>query len=169
MQDPWDDILAGIKGHPCVNEETGAEEERITSDELFRTYLELPPGKTQNGDALRLKRSMRRLGWSGPKKLRITEGPKRGYFREVSKVRGTGGTGRNVERCQAPVLSQKRNTQGEWNDISHCKNNDVPPVPGRSGFSGDLNGGKNSEPEPVGVLSDVDAVWAELAARGKEG
>ena len=79
--DPWDDTLAGIQGHACVNEETGKEEERISSDELLKTYLELPPGKAQNTDAQRLKRSMRRLGWSGPKKLRFGNELKRGYFR----------------------------------------------------------------------------------------
>ena len=85
QHDPWDDILTGVKGHICTNEETGIEEERIASDELLRVYLELPPGKTQNADALRLRRVMHRLGWSGPKKLRFGENPKRGYFREIRR------------------------------------------------------------------------------------
>jgi hypothetical protein len=84
--DPWDDILTSVAGHPCVNEETGAEEERVRSDELLKNYLEIPPGKTQNSDALRLNRVMRRLGWSGPKKLRFAEGSKRGYFRKSGEV-----------------------------------------------------------------------------------
>ena len=52
-----------------------------SSDELLKTYLELPPGKTQNTDAMRLRRVMRRLKWSGPKKLRFGDVTKRGYSR----------------------------------------------------------------------------------------
>jgi len=97
LQDPWDDTLASVCGRIYVNEETGAEEERISSEELFKIYLELPPAKTQHAEALRLKRSMRRLGWSGPKKLRFGEATKRGYFRQSSERPGTAGTTRNVE------------------------------------------------------------------------
>jgi hypothetical protein len=43
QHDPWDDTLASVKGHTYTNEETGAEEERIASDELLRVYLELWP------------------------------------------------------------------------------------------------------------------------------
>jgi predicted P-loop ATPase len=86
QHDPWDDVLAGVKGRLFTNEETGAEEERIASDELLRLYLELPPGKTQNTDALRLRRVMHRLGWSGPKKLHFGDNSRRGYFREIRKV-----------------------------------------------------------------------------------
>jgi hypothetical protein len=86
QHDPWDDILAGIPGHSCVNEETGQEEERIRSDELLKNHLEIPPGRSSNADTLRLKRVMRRLGWEGPKKLRFVEGSKRGYFRKFGQV-----------------------------------------------------------------------------------
>ena len=86
QHDPWDDTLASVKGHIYTNEETGVEEERIASDELLKLYLELPPGKTQNADALRLRRVMHRLGWSGPKKMHFGDNSRRGYFREIRKV-----------------------------------------------------------------------------------
>jgi predicted P-loop ATPase len=63
QHDPWDDTLTDIKGHLCTD--TGQAEERIRSDELFK-YLDIPTSKATNADALRLKRAMRRLGWSGP-------------------------------------------------------------------------------------------------------
>jgi predicted P-loop ATPase len=81
QHDPWDDTLAAVRGHHVTNEETGQAEERISSDELLKVYLELPPGKTQNTDAMRLRRVMRRLKWSGPKKLRFGDVTKRGYSR----------------------------------------------------------------------------------------
>jgi hypothetical protein len=95
MHDPWDDILSGVPGRIYLNE-VGADEERISSEELLKV-LEVPPGKVQNVDALRLKRVMLRLGWSGPKKFRFGEATKRGYFREVSETAGTTGTGGTVE------------------------------------------------------------------------
>ena len=81
QHDPWDDTLAGVHGRVATNEETGKEEWRISSDELLTTHLQFQPGKAQNSDTQRLKRSMRRLGWSGPKKLRFGNKSKRGYFR----------------------------------------------------------------------------------------
>jgi predicted P-loop ATPase len=81
LQDPWDDVLAGVSGRIYVNEETGDDEERLPSDELLKVYLEVQPAKAQLADTLRLKRAMRRLGWSGPKKLRFGETTKRGYWR----------------------------------------------------------------------------------------
>jgi hypothetical protein len=95
IHDPWDDILSGVPGRICLNE-AGIDEERISSEELLKV-LEVPPGKAQNTDVLRLKRVMRRLGWSGPKKFRFGEATKRGYFREVSETAGTGGTGGTLE------------------------------------------------------------------------
>lgn len=90
--DPWDDTLAGVQGRIYKNEETGIEELRISSDELLKVYLELPPGKTQNTEAMRLRRVMRRLGWTGPKKLRFGDATKRGYSRTSSETGGTAGT-----------------------------------------------------------------------------
>jgi hypothetical protein len=92
QHDPWDDILADVKGE-LYPSEAGGEEERVRSDEVLKTYLEITPGKATNADTIRLKRSMRRLGWNGPKKMRFgSDTLKRGYFRKVLKSPGTNGT-----------------------------------------------------------------------------
>jgi predicted P-loop ATPase len=95
IHDPWDDLLSGVPGRICLNE-AGIDEERLSSEDLLKV-LEVPPGKAMNTDVLRLKRVMRRLGWSGPKKFRFGGATKRGYFREVSETAGTDGTGGTVE------------------------------------------------------------------------
>jgi hypothetical protein len=92
QHDPWDDILADVKGELYPNE-AGGDEERVRSDAVLKTYLEISPGKATNADTIRLKRSMQRLGWSGPKKMRFGgDTPKRGYFRKVLESAGTAGT-----------------------------------------------------------------------------
>jgi hypothetical protein len=85
--DPWDDLLANACGTVYPNDD-GTEEERISTDELLKTYLAIPPDRMHNTHTTRLKRTMRRLGWSGPKKKWMGGTQKRGYFREVLKTGG---------------------------------------------------------------------------------
>jgi hypothetical protein len=85
--DPWDDLLASACGAVYPNDD-GGEEERISTDELLKVCLAIPPDRMHNTHTTRLKRTMRRLGWSGPKKLWMGTGQKRGYFRKVSKQDG---------------------------------------------------------------------------------
>jgi predicted P-loop ATPase len=85
--DPWDDLLASVGGAVYPNDD-GGEEQRIATDELLKVYLAIPPDRMHNTHTTRLKRVMRRLGWSGPKKLWTGTAQKRGYFRQVSKQDG---------------------------------------------------------------------------------
>ena len=85
--DPWDDLLASACGAVYPNDD-GGEEERIATDELLKVHLAIPADRMHNTHTTRLKRTMRRLGWSGPKKLWMGVAQKRGYFRKVSKGGG---------------------------------------------------------------------------------
>ena len=79
--DPWDDVLSEVIG----TVEQG--EERVETSELLTTVLGIHPSKQRDIDYKRLGRCMRRLGWDGPKKLRISGKTRRGYARPA---RGTG-------------------------------------------------------------------------------
>jgi Virulence-associated protein E len=85
--DPWDDLLANLHG-PIYPNDDGDEEERIATDELLKVHLAIPPERMHNTHTTRLKRTMRRLGWLGPKKLWMGTAQKRGYFRKVSQEGG---------------------------------------------------------------------------------
>lgn len=84
-QDPWDDLLAGIKGEICpsndANDRDGCEE-RIASTQLLFSGLGLDASRTGDREAKRLAYCMRRLGWEGPKRMRIKGQLVRGYSRK---------------------------------------------------------------------------------------
>lgn len=78
--DPWEDILAGAKGD-VVN---GIE--RISSASLVgEAYLRLPTSQLYDHTSKRLAKVMRKLGWEGPKTVRIGGEPVRGYSRKVER------------------------------------------------------------------------------------
>jgi len=87
--DPWDDILADVKG-ALFPAEGGGEEERISTAELLVTHLKLSPGAADSWGDKKLGQAMRRLGWIGPRKLRIGK-PVRGYSRPLFHVPGADG------------------------------------------------------------------------------
>jgi hypothetical protein len=64
-EEPWLDHLARIQG------EIGNGEQRIATSEILWKYLSIPTGKETKSDTYRVRDAMRRLGWEGPKKLRI--------------------------------------------------------------------------------------------------
>jgi hypothetical protein len=74
-QDPWDDVLAETIG----TIEQG--EERVSSADLLGLVLGIHVSKQRDIDYKRLGRCMRRLGWEGPKKIRITSKQTKGYTR----------------------------------------------------------------------------------------
>jgi hypothetical protein len=82
--DPWDDILSGLQGHPELDDK-GADVERIFGAEILRFKLEIPPDRQRPLESIRLKNVMNRLGWSGPKKIRIAGKQDRGYWRPKRK------------------------------------------------------------------------------------
>jgi putative DNA primase/helicase len=86
--DPWDDELANIEGeiYP-VNDTNGREgyEARIASTQLLNRLLGFNLGKAGDREAKRLAYCMRRLGWEGPKQLRIKGQSVRGYSRKCTQ------------------------------------------------------------------------------------
>jgi predicted P-loop ATPase len=76
--DPWDDILVKVIG----TIEQGME--RVESTELLGTVIGIHASRQRDVDFKRLGRCMRRLGWIGPKMLRIGGKLTKGYQRESS-------------------------------------------------------------------------------------
>jgi hypothetical protein len=77
--DPWDDKLTNAAG----NVEQG--EERVTSSDLLETVLGIHISRQRDIDLKRLGKCMRRLGWDGPKRLRVGRSVVRGYTRPVKR------------------------------------------------------------------------------------
>jgi predicted P-loop ATPase len=86
VKDPWDDLLADVHG------EIVGDVERVSSEQLLRFHLNLSPDKINDGTTKRLRNSMLRIGWFGPKKMRFgsesgqgspakISTPKQGYWR----------------------------------------------------------------------------------------
>jgi hypothetical protein len=77
--DPWDDVLVDAVG----DIEQG--EERVSSTDLLSILLKIEVSRQRDLDYKRLGRCMRRLGWSGPKFIRISGQPKMGYRRSINE------------------------------------------------------------------------------------
>jgi hypothetical protein len=75
--DPWDDVLAGTIG--TVEQD----EERVSTTDLLTIVLGIHASKQRDIDYKRLGRCMRRLGWDGPKDIRIAGKVTKGYSRQV--------------------------------------------------------------------------------------
>jgi Virulence-associated protein E len=78
LDDTWDDILAAVEGEMIEDDRI----ERISSQTLLTVYLQVPADRINDTMTKRLGECMRRLDWSGPKKMRFTSGSKRGYWRQ---------------------------------------------------------------------------------------
>jgi predicted P-loop ATPase len=63
IQDPWEDVLAGVSGKVVGNEE------RISSRDLLSTHVQIPLERQTDVDRKRVANIMRKLGWNGPKKM----------------------------------------------------------------------------------------------------
>lgn len=77
--DPWHDLLIDVKG-----EEVG-DFERISSERLLTVSLSITADRQQNFHTKKLAQVMRRLGWSGPKQMKMKDGANhRGYERNIA-------------------------------------------------------------------------------------
>jgi hypothetical protein len=76
--DPWDDVLAEVIG----TVEQG--EERVSTTDLLTLVLGIHASKQYDTHYKRLGRCMRRLGWDGPKAVRIGNKTAKGYSRRAS-------------------------------------------------------------------------------------
>lgn len=65
VRDPWDDVFANVRG------ERGNGVERIGTAELLLEQLSMKPGQMTSAIYARLAVVMNRLGWSGPKDIRV--------------------------------------------------------------------------------------------------
>lgn len=77
--DPWQEILSSACGDLIAGFE------RITSSELLEDTLGVPPERQQQFHLKRLGSIMRKIGWDGPKSLKLADGKvARGYERRPS-------------------------------------------------------------------------------------
>ncbi len=81
---PWEDRLLNLTAIPGatvlrVTNESGEEEWRVGSDYILTTLLSIPVDRLNEGHAKTLKGVMRKLGWTGPTKLRLGGTAVRGY------------------------------------------------------------------------------------------
>jgi hypothetical protein len=83
--DPWDEMLANVKGTVCDAPDGSGKEERISTTTLFKLDLNLSADKCTNAAMKRLSYCMRRLGWEKPASaIRIPdEGQVRGFRRSL--------------------------------------------------------------------------------------
>jgi predicted P-loop ATPase len=87
--DPWDQKLAEVeKTAVCIygrfNREFG--ETRASSDYLLRDVLDLNPNNVSGAASKRLGACMRRLGWTGPKTMKINGQDVKGYCRSLQAL-----------------------------------------------------------------------------------
>ena len=86
QEDPWLDVLGKVTG-----EEKGGFE-RVATETLFsEEFLGIPPSHRQSYHPKRIAIVMRKLGWDGPKKIRISGKAQRGYERPVGDQEATKG------------------------------------------------------------------------------
>jgi predicted P-loop ATPase len=83
--DPWDDILANVKGEIHTSPDGRTKEERISTIELITVHLKLPADRMTDATNKRVSFCMRRLGWRKPDgPIRIAGRNQRGYCRTVA-------------------------------------------------------------------------------------
>lgn len=82
--DPWQDILASVETMPNANVERIDGEIRVTSELLLHEVLCINRAQVRVSDSKRLAAVMKRLGWIGPKPLRMGEKVAKGYVRRVA-------------------------------------------------------------------------------------
>ncbi len=73
--DPWEDVLANVTGDGFENGE------RVLTDELLGVNLGIPADRRTPMHTHRLANVMRRLGWQGPKTMRIGNKRGKGFWR----------------------------------------------------------------------------------------
>lgn len=79
--DSWLDLLANVIG------KRAGLAERITTETLFDNHLKIPAERRQQYQEIRIAGLMRKLGWTGPKQLKIDGRSLRGYERPLDPER----------------------------------------------------------------------------------
>ena len=78
-EDPWFDVLSREQGERHGNLL------RVFTEVLLTENLKIPPDRQHQGHSKRLSRIMRKLGWDGPKRIRLGNKVVRGYERPGTK------------------------------------------------------------------------------------
>jgi len=105
--DPWEDILAGVKSKPAlagsIDREGG--EQRVSSNFLLTGMLHLTGAKMRGGEGRRLAKCMRKLGWWGPRSMRIEGGTTtvKGYWRRLSEEESNARNARIAALLRTPA------------------------------------------------------------------
>lgn len=79
--EPWDDILSRVKGKAFQVAGGRNTEERISSHDIYEQWLRIGADKLTDSVSKRVSPVMRRLGWDGPKVMKIDGNSVRGYSR----------------------------------------------------------------------------------------
>jgi hypothetical protein len=90
--DPWEDVLAKVKGEVQIQTASAGLEERVSSNHLLTVVLMLDASKNNTPAGKRVATCMRKLGWSGPAKMWVKDAEVRGYARPVKEPRATNST-----------------------------------------------------------------------------
>lgn len=78
QEDPWFDVLSGVVGVRV------GDFKRVSTRGLAESHLQFLPHQLQPYHTVRIGKVMRKLGWDGPKKIRLKKGEvARGYERKV--------------------------------------------------------------------------------------
>jgi hypothetical protein len=95
------DELQDLQGHQLWNPANQVFEERISSKEIMKDILKLKP-RDLVGPAIgrKLADAMKRLGWRGPKKIRVDgkSPPERGYWRLILDDDAAAATARGAKK-----------------------------------------------------------------------
>jgi hypothetical protein len=81
--DPWDDVLGHLKLNETFDTVDGREW-RIGTRDLLSGHLAIAPDRQTDGIMKRLSYIMRRLGWDGPKKMRVGAFTVRGFSKRCT-------------------------------------------------------------------------------------
>ena len=80
--DPWEDLLEGVKG-TVIKVESGEMEERISSEEVLSLKIGITADRRLPSHATRAATVMRKLGWHGPKDMRVDGKKGKGFWRKA--------------------------------------------------------------------------------------
>jgi hypothetical protein len=105
--DPWEDILAGVKDRPALAGSIDWEggEQRVSSKFLLTGILYPNGRKMRGGEGRRLAKCMRKLGWWGPRSMRIEGGTTtvKGYWRRLSEEESNARNARIAALLRTPA------------------------------------------------------------------
>jgi Virulence-associated protein E len=121
--DPWMDILSDVVGARL--ETVGGPMERVSTQDLFRTHLQMQAGQMTSATSARLATVMRRLGWDGPKALHLPGRERfKGYERPMPEP--------SPPQPHGAPRSPSRSVNREWTARNRANGSSKPLILQRS-------------------------------------